>query len=85
MVINKDPLQNLLTQISIWGHLGSQGSKSHFHCQSSYNYVDHVTYVHDTFTKVTVLNFDLVRSIGVAGIKKVISTKNDITCPCYIA
>ena len=26
-----DPLQKSLTQISIWGHLGSHGSKGYFH------------------------------------------------------
>ena len=26
-----NPLQNSLTQISIWGHLGSHGSKGYFH------------------------------------------------------
>ena len=36
-----DPLQNLLTQISIWGHLGSQGSKKSFSLKRHSSYILH--------------------------------------------
>ena len=81
-----DPLQNLLTQISIWGHLGSQGSKRSFSkviftkyaTPPTYNVVwscDLCTwYTWRPATKVTFLNCDQ-RSFGVTGVKRLFPLK----------
>ena len=87
-----DPLQNLLTQISIWGHLGSQGSKRSFSLKTLL--LLHITYhnvmwfmcmIHlETCYKSNYFKFWSKVIWGHRG-QKVISSKNDITRIFYIA
>ena len=51
----KYPLQKLSAQISIWGHLRSQGSKDHFHQKCYFSYILHfmvlwLMYIHQLDT-----------------------------------
>ena len=77
-----DPLQNLLTQISIWGHSGSQGSKKVIFTKNATPPTYYVAWSCDLCTwytwrpatKVTILNFDQ-RSLGVTGVKRLFPLK----------
>ena len=80
-----EPLQNLLTQISIWGHLGSQGSKRSFSLKNAISLMWLMYMVHlETRYKSYYFKFWSKVIWGHRG-EKVISNKSDRTRPCYIA
>ena len=85
------PLQKLSLYKIIQGHLGSLGSKGHFHqkCYFSYRLHGMVTrLMHMHQLETLYKNYRFKNSPGVIwGLwgQKVVFTKNAITLPCYIA
>ena len=78
-------------QMSIWGHLGSLGSKAHFYYKCYNMSMLHsmtITLIHVHQLKTLYLRYGVKCKYGVIwghwG-QKVIFTKNAITHPCYMA
>ena len=87
----RDPLPILCGQMSIWGYLGSLGSKGNFHLKS-YNLSNlhsltiRLIHVHQLLTLYLSYGVKYQSRViwGHWG-QKVIFTKHDVTHPCYLA
>ena len=86
-----DPLPMLWGQMSIWGHLGSQGSRGHFHSKCYNSSMLHsmtIWLIHVHQLETLFLCYGVKCQTGVVwGLwgQNVIFTKNAITRPCYRA